>query len=383
MSDEEDPSQLIEQFISITSAQKDLAQQYLARNNNDIVSAIEDYYANTGTAEATEPISQARSSVSQPIASKPKKSTGGIRTFRDLNDEEGDSEDDKTNTNFFTGGEKSALQVEDPNKDKHEQQSLIDQIFERAREQMDQPDDRPSAGQADVAEPSFTGSGYKLGDGTTNSSEKVVDDSSKPKRPAKVTREITFWKQGFTVGDGPLLRYDDPENASVLSELNRGRVPMSLLNVEFGQDVDVSVFKKTDEDWTPPKRKVGGFHGHGQRLGSPVPGEVLSNTPSTSNLHEEVSAETTPSNPEPIDQGEGDSLVQIRFANGKRIAHKFHSTDSITVVYDFVRNHALNENNTRSFTLSHSFPVKPIEESNETTVLDAKLKNAVIVQRWI
>ena len=59
-----------------------------------------------------------------------------------------------------------------------------------------------------------------------------------------MTREITFWKQGFTVGDGPLHRYDDPRNASVLQELNQGRVPMSILDVEFGQDVDVSVYKK-------------------------------------------------------------------------------------------------------------------------------------------
>ncbi|KAK6200194.1 uncharacterized protein RJT21DRAFT_121090 [Scheffersomyces amazonensis] len=408
MSDSEDQNQiehqqqLIEQFVSITSSSKYLAEQYLSRNKNDIVSAIEDFYASgnnnnntvsgsgsssasTSASVATHPSSQSQGqSQSQHGLQSRGRSSGGIRTFRDLNDEEGDSEDDKTNTNFFTGGEKSALQVEDPNKDKrggNDQQSLIDQIFKRAREQMDQPDDRPSAGQSEPEAPKFSGSGFKLGDGSTPSQEVVDPNSRLPKRPAKVTREITFWKQGFTVGDGPLHRYDDPNNASVLSELNRGRVPMSLLDVEFGQDVDVSVFKKTDEDWKPPKKKIGGFHGHGQRLGSPVPGE-LSNSPSVTNLPEQTISTpntiTEPKQPE----GEGDSLVQIRFANGKRTSHKFQSTDSIKKVYEFVRNHEFNDDKSRSFALSHAFPVKPIEESDDTTVADAKLKNAVIVQRW-
>ena len=110
-----------------------------------------------------------------------------------------------------------------------------------------------------------------------------------------MTREITFWKQGFTVGDGPLHRYDDPRNASVLQELNQGRVPMSILDVEFGQDVDVSVYKKTDEDWTPPKRKIGGYHGAGHRLGSPVPGEVLVNNEASS--QPDIKTETEISKP--------------------------------------------------------------------------------------
>ncbi|CUM65577.1 uncharacterized protein PRCAT00003224001 [Priceomyces carsonii] len=298
----------------------------------------------------------------------------GLNTFKDLNHDDDDSEDDKTNTNFFTGGEKSGLQVEDPRKNKDNDKSIIDQIFQKAREQMDQADDRPSAQQEENGAPKFSGSGFKLGDGVQPSEEVVDPFSNIPQRPKKVNREITFWRQGFTVGGGPLHRYDDPNNATVLQELNRGRVPMSLLDIEFGQDVDVSVFRKTEEDWVPPKRKAGGFHGQGQRLGSPVPGEA---SPQPSEVLKVVSEPETKSDSE----GEGDTLVQIRFANGKKISHKFNSTDSIADVYAFVRNHDFNESD-KPFILSHAFPVKPIEESKETTVSDAKLKNAVIVQRW-
>ncbi|EMG49017.1 SHP1 UBX domain-containing protein 1 [Candida maltosa Xu316] len=375
MSDEAVDNQLVTEFISITNSSAYLAEQYLSRNNNDLVEAVEDFYAQN---EPTQPSSQPH----------PQSSTrgqgSGVRTFRDLNNEDEDSEDDKTNTNFFTGGEKSGLQVEDPNKDKNNDRSIIDQIFQKAREQMQQPDDRPSAGQNnnEPAPIKFSGKGFKLGDG--NEPSQIVEDpnaaSAKKFRPSKVTREITFWKQGFTVGDGPLHRYDDPRNASVLQELNQGRVPMSILDVEFGQDVDVSVFKKTEEDWTPPKRKIGGYHGAGHRLGSPVPGEpIVASQPADI---DEMTETTTSTDKPKEDEGQGDATVQIRFANGKRTSHKFNSSDSIVKVYDFVKNHDLNSEPNRPFTLSHAFPVKPIEESDDVTVADAKLKNAVIVQRW-
>lgn len=370
MSENTPDSQLIAEFVSITNSSTYLAEQYLLRNSNDLVEAVEDFYANNEPSQKSE---TKKSSSSNAKGS-------GVKTFRDLNDEDDDEEDDKTNTNFFTGGEKSGLQVEDPNKDKDNDRSIIDQIFQKAREQMQQPDDRPSASQNDQPSPiKFSGKGFKLGDG--NEPSQVVEDpnaSAKKFRPSKVTREITFWKQGFTVGDGPLHRYDDPRNASVLQELNQGRVPMSILDVEFGQDVDVSVYKKTDEDWTPPKRKIGGYHGAGHRLGSPVPGEVLVNNEASS--QPDIKTETEISKPK--DEGEGDSTVQIRFANGKRTSHKFNSSDSILKVYEFVKNHEYNSEPTRPFTLSHAFPVKPIEESSDITISDAKLKNAVIVQRW-
>lgn len=369
-----DQEQLIAQFVAVTTSSRYLAEQYLGRNNNDLMDAIEDFYANNGKASGG-------SGPSREGPQRKKNNSGGIRTFRDINGEEEEGEDKKTNTNFFTGGEKSGLQVEDPNKDKKKNdRSIIDQIFQRAKEQIDQPDDRPSAQEPEEPIPKFSGTGFKLGS-EEQPSEAIADPTAHlPKRPSKETREITFWKQGFTVGDGPLHRYDDPNNESVLNELNRGRVPVSLLDVEFGQDVDVSVFRKTDEDWVPPKRKVGGFHGQGQRLGSPVPGEF---TPIPEPAPEAVPASNASEKQDsPKNEGEGDSLVQIRFANGKKVSHKFNSGDSIVKVYAFVRNHPFNDDTSRAFSLSHAFPVKPIEESSSISVADAKLKNAVIVQRW-
>ena len=41
-------------------------------------------------------------------------------------------------------------------------------------------------------------------------------------------RYITFWREGFTVEDGELMRYDDPANERILSEINSGYSRLSL-----------------------------------------------------------------------------------------------------------------------------------------------------------
>lgn len=333
---------LTDSFVAVTGASPALAQQYLSRNNNDLEAAIEDFYDSEKDAPASAPT--------------PKRSARlGVRTLRDLGD---DDDDDRTSPNLFTGGEKSALQVENP--DNKKEPLMVERILQRAREQMSEPDDRESA----AAPPAtFWGGGFKLGDLT----QALQPVAGARRAPQKAQREIVFWRQGFTVGGGPLNRYDDPANARVLEDLRQGRVPVLLLDVEVGQDVDVSVLRRTDEDYVE-RRPVGGFGGAGQRLGLPVPGDNTPSPAAPAAVEETAAAET------------GDSPVQIRFANGKRVTRRFNSSDSVADVYAFVRRHEHNDP-LREFVLSHAFPVLPIAES-EQTVADAKLKNAVLVQRW-
>lgn len=358
----------IESFVAMTHASHAVATQYLDKHQGQLSEAIEDFYSG-------EPLSATKK------PSGGRAAPAGIRTLRDL---DADDDDDKTNSNFFTGGEKSGLEVEEPDKDRRNpraaQQSLVEKIFQRASDQMNEIDDRPSAQGADVAESlAFSGAGFRLGD--SNTPLEAIRQRESVKRPAKVHREIVFWRQGFTVGDGELKRYDDAENVHVLQELKQGRVPVSLLDVEFGQDVDVSVVRKVDEDYTPPKRSLSGFHGTGQRLGLPVPGEASAAAPSAGvaagSANEGNEARAGSSAKEP--QGLGDSPVQIRLANGKRVSALFNGGDSMAQVYAFVRLHELND--AQAFTLSHSFPVKPIADDSSATVASEKLKNSVIIQR--
>jgi len=63
-------------------------------------------------------------------------------------------------------------------------------------------------------------------------------------------RLLTFWADGFQVGDAELMRYDDPANMQFLSEINAGRAPPSLFNVEPGQPLEIKVAKRTGEYYT-------------------------------------------------------------------------------------------------------------------------------------
>jgi SEP domain len=45
-------------------------------------------------------------------------------------------------------------------------------------------------------------------------------------------RSITFWKSGFTLGDGPLLLYTDPDSAKLLESIQQGHVFLAAVSVD-------------------------------------------------------------------------------------------------------------------------------------------------------
>lgn len=92
-----------------------------------------------------------------------------------------------------------------------------------------------------------------------------------------VTRNLTLWANGFSIDDGPLMDYQ--EHADVLRDLNSGRAPLHLLNVKFGQRVDLQVQKRMQEEYVQQKPAAKPFGGEGNRLGAPTPS--LSSTGST------------------------------------------------------------------------------------------------------
>ncbi|KAH3667500.1 hypothetical protein OGAPHI_003149 [Ogataea philodendri] len=319
-------AQLIDKFQQLTGAPETVARHFLAQNNNN------------------------------------------LESFSEIREQEDDDED----TNLFTGGEKSGLQVENP--DKPNPLGLVQELIKKAEREGSEPDRRKPL--HSVKQTKFTGTGYKLGSVDNAVDSKVIEDSQKKgfRVPEKVNRTITFWKEGFQVGEGKLYRYDDPNNADYLRQLNSGRAPLSLLDVEMFQDVDVTVVKKMDESYTPPKPKQGGFVGSGQRLGSPVPGE-----PKPEPVVEETApAAAAGATPEPEDQGAGDAKVQIRLADGSRVVHNFNSSDDVSTVFEFVKSQT---NTDREWVLAHAFPMKVIERDSKS-IKDAGLVNSVVVQRW-
>lgn len=362
----------IRSFVSLTNVPESIARAILERNKWDLEASVEDFY--NGPPSQKQSLSEVpndskAASPSNNISSK-KSLSSRFKSFQELVKATADHDDDDEQNFFAGGGRGSGLEVENPDSDRHNPNRIVRDLLKKAE------NDQPRAVDSNE-EPSvnhFSGVGYKLGD-TNNPSKPMGLPEQTNKRLNKVTREITFWKDGFQVGDGKLYRYDDPSNASYLLDLNNGRAPMALLDVQYGQDVDVNVIKKLDEEYKPPKRKLGGFHGHGNRLGSVVNPEYKS----TVVVPKEASTKKESSEAPEEDEPKGDFKVQIRLADGRRIVRYVNSTDSVSSLYDFVVSETAVQ---RPFSLNTSFPVKNIDNSSKT-IKEAGLINSVIVQRWV
>ena len=70
----------------------------------------------------------------------------------------------------------------------------------------------------------FTGGGHTLGSEDVESTFIPDPNAPDPVDQAEGTaiRHLTFWRDGFSVEDGDLMRYDDPANDQILAEINAG-----------------------------------------------------------------------------------------------------------------------------------------------------------------
>lgn len=290
----------------------------------------------------------------------------GIRTFKDLHrgDGDSDSEDEK---NLFTGGERSGLEVEKPPKE--DARDLVQELLDEAAATARRPDTRES----DPTPARFRGLGYRLG--TEEGPSEVI-----PGRPVRDMRKLKktcyFWKDGFLIDDGPLYRYDDPQNRIYIEQMKQGNAPMHLFGVQPGQNIDISIVTNLTQNYRPPKNK-NPFSGTGHRLGAPVEasGVVISDK---GKEKIEVSPEANPEPEEPEDDSK--TVVQVRLADGRRLKVSVKKDGPVSQVYDFVDTVFQGEGERRAYFLSLSYPVK--ELAKDISIEDAKLIRAVVVQRW-
>ncbi len=100
--------------------------------------------------------------------------------------------------------------------------------------------------------------------------EEEEEDDGEPADQVAI-RTLTFWQDGFSIGDGPLMSYDDARNKAILESIKSGQAPRALLNVKIGQRVELRVAKRLDKKFeAPPAKAKKPFSGSGNRLGSPA-----------------------------------------------------------------------------------------------------------------
>ncbi|KAJ6769599.1 UBX DOMAIN CONTAINING PROTEIN [Salix purpurea] len=191
---------------------------------------------------------------------KPAKSSssraGGIRTLSDLNRRSGpdsESDDDDAPQEYYTGGEKSGMLVQDPTKGND-----VDAIFNQARQlgAVEGPMDNLNQSSSSS---SFSGTGRLLSGETVPSA---------PQQPEAVVHNIVFWTNGFTVNDGPLRSLDDPENASFLESIRKSECPKELEPADRRSSVHVNLVRRDQKCPEPEKQRHVPFQGVGRTLGS-------------------------------------------------------------------------------------------------------------------
>ncbi|KAL5432924.1 hypothetical protein PMIN06_011843 [Paraphaeosphaeria minitans] len=340
------------------------------------------------------PTASSSSSAQQPAARRQPQQRGvaGARTLGDLQSSGGgahghahdddDDDDDDEQHDFFTGGEKSGLAVQNPNQSNS--RDHINNILRRARQNAPRP-----GGDDEEPAPRFRGTGMTLG-GDDAPSRAIPDPTaSAPSLPPRAHRELHLWRDGFSVDDGDLFRYDDPANARTLEMINTGHAPLHILNVEQGQEVDVEVHAHKDEDYVKPKKKWAPFSGSGQRLGNPTPGPSSSAPPPAPVASSSSSGSTaTPGAADAakptvdIDASAPVITLQIRLADGTRLPSRFNTTHTIGDVYDFV-NSASAASTQRPYALMTTFPSRELSDKAQALGdLSEFKRGGVVVQKW-
>ncbi|KAJ6493331.1 SEP-domain-containing protein [Mycena sanguinolenta] len=279
-----------------------------------------------------------------------------------------DDDNDEQET-WFAGGERSGLSVQNPGRRGGPGGDLVRDLLRRAQEEG-ATSGEPAQSRSNV----FTGGGHTLG-GDGASSAYIPGARQEPDDDLAI-RTLTFWRDGFTVEDGPLMRYDDPANADVLAAIHAGHAPPSILNVRHGQRVDVQVTKRTDDDYVPPPAKP--FSGSGNRLGAPVP--AMAGSSSAANTAPAPIASSSSPRFE-VDQSQPTTSVQIRLADGTKIVCRMNLTHTVLDLRNFI-NGARPENLTRPYIIVTTFPNRTLDD-NSATIEGAGLKNSVVLQRWV
>jgi UBX domain-containing protein 1 len=205
---------------------------------------------------------------------------------------------------------------------------------------------------------------------------------------ASAIRHLTFWQDGFSVEDGELMRYADPENEQILAQINTGQAPPHILDVQPGQPVELRVAKRLSEKYTPPPKKpMSAFSGSGNRLGAPVPTVISSESAMPGSFPAAASTSAAATHDRPsmntmfeVDQAQPTTSIQIRLADGTRIVCRMNLTHKVQDIRNFI-NASRPENLTRSYTIGTAFPNRKLEDDSQT-IEAAGLQNSVVMQRW-
>ncbi|KAF2860022.1 SEP-domain-containing protein [Piedraia hortae CBS 480.64] len=364
----------IAHFVAISGSDPQAARTALNATNWNLQEAITLWMAGNDSQDTAQP--PTASSSRNPRASSNQHSNSV--TIRDYQHEESDDESDDKDDEFYAGGGKSGLAVQNPNSGgpTDHYRSIMSQAQESSSRHQGNEEDQPPPRRT-----YFTGRAQTLGGDNTPS--RIIDAGPNHTEPARVERTLHLWVDGISIDDGPLYRFDDPANEDMMKQIQSGRAPLGLLNVQREQEVELILVPHQDEKYTPPKQPYQPFSGQGQRLGSPTPGPST-RAPAAPSQPQAQPAAAEPSQPSVnIDSNTPVLRIQIRLGDGTRLQSRFNTTHTIGDVYDFI-NRASMASNSRNYVLMTTFPPKDFTDKSRKLgdIDELKKGGGSLVQKW-
>ncbi|EOA16678.1 hypothetical protein CARUB_v10004870mg [Capsella rubella] len=292
---------------------------------------------------------------------------GNIRTFADLNRSPADGEgsDSDEANEYYTGGEKSGMMVQDPKKPKD-----VDALFDQARQvAVDRPVESSRS-----ASRSFTGAARLLSGETVSSTPQQQQQD----QPQMVMHTITFWLNGFTVNDGPLRVFNDPENKDFMESIVKSECPHELEPEDRKIGVHVDLVRREENFTEQPKPKTP-FQGVGRTLGASGSGSSSAAAePQTSSAP--MNTAPAPSRGLIVDPAAPTTSIQLRLADGTRLVSRFNNHHTVRDVRGFID--ASRPGGSKEYQLlTMGFPPKQLTDLDQT-IEQAGIANSVVIQKF-
>eukprot|EP00656_Telonema_subtile_P052408 TRINITY_DN7306_c0_g1_i2.p1 TRINITY_DN7306_c0_g1~~TRINITY_DN7306_c0_g1_i2.p1 ORF type:complete len:255 (+),score=62.57 TRINITY_DN7306_c0_g1_i2:198-962(+) len=183
--------------------------------------------------------------------------------------------------------------------------------------------------------------------------------------------KVTFWRNGFSVNDGPLRTGETPEDQAFIHTIHEQRqVPAELLAEAGTKDAVLDLVNKPGQDWEPPpKPKFAAFGGAGQSLGNSTAAPVIDHSAPVvvSDFRLEV------------DESEKTTKLQLLFHDGSKIVQKFNLTHTVQHIRMFMESQKPLPAGT-SFALMTTYPPATLDD-HSVTIQDGGLKGQAITQK--
>lgn len=403
MGDSDEQKKLIQDWLAVNPGTEDEARFYLEVNNWDLNAALSNFYEAPPMSEGLPLQNQEDSTLPQdptdepatvnagpiraaptaaPISSTPANTSvprrrygpgARIATLSSLNSQDNDHGEKSVDQpqEWYAGGERSGMAVQPP--PKPEGGSLVDRIMRRALEER-------AAGGSSFP-PSFSPEQQQsnpiifTGRGQTESNEPDDDEGE------IAVRNITFWRNGFSIGDNAFYNTEDPANRHILESILQGRAPQGIFNVKNGQRVEMRVTDRHGEDYvSSPPSSSQPFSGQGRRLGGIVPS--VDTTVAAADPLMGSSTSSSNENPIELDSDQPTVQIQIRLADGSRLIAKVNPSHTIGHLRAFVLSQRPDAAGSRPFVFKVVMPPKVLDDDS-ATIKDTGIANAAIAQHFV